>query len=280
VDTRAVLARWSPLAMSAVAVLVVTGSIQAWRELRSVESFYDTTYGRWILVKIAGLVLMLALGEFGRRTIRAMVAQPPRPMVSASLGAALAEPAPDLDDDGRLRRSVALELVLAAGVLAATSMLVVQTPGAHANHQHMGNMAGASMADMPGMDMTGATAPDGPAPAPTPSAAPVTASVELPNDVRVEVVADPARAGSAVLTLNLRSLAGDVIDPPEVTVTAEQSAAGISPITLTPLRAEAGHFTVDATQLLVAGTWTLTITVRTTDVDAGVGTVEIPLAPA
>jgi copper transport protein len=144
----------------------------------------------------------------------------------------------------------------------------------------MGNMAGASMADMPGMDMTGATAPDGPAPAPTPSAAPVTASVELPNDVRVEVVADPARAGSAVLTLNLRSLAGDVIDPPEVTVTAEQSAAGISPITLTPLRAEAGRFTVDATQLLVAGTWTLTITVRTTDVDAGVGTVEIPLAPA
>jgi copper transport protein len=279
VDTRAVLARWSPLAMSAVVVLALTGSIQAWRELRSVESFYDTAYGRWILVKIAGLVLMLALAEFGRRRIRAMVSEQPRPMVGASLGAALAEPVTDPADGDLLRRSVALELVLAAGVLAATSILVVQTPGAHAIDQHMGNMAGASMADMPGMDM-GTADLGGPGPEPTSTSGPVTASVELPNDVRVEVVADPARAGSAVLTLNLRSLSGEVIDPPEVTITAEQSDAGISPITLTPLRAEAGRFTVDAAQLLVAGTWRLTLTVRTTDVDAGVGTVEIPLAPA
>lgn len=279
-ETRAVLARWSPLAMSAVVVLVLTGSIQAWRELRSVESFYDSAYGRWVLVKIAGLVLMLALGEFGRRRVRAMVSEPPGPMVSASLGAALAEPVAGPDDGDLLRRSVALELALAAGVLAATSMLVVQTPGAHAIDQHMGNMAGESMADMPGMDMAGTADLDGPGPGPTSTAEPVTASVELPNNVRVEVVADPARAGSALLTLDLRSLSGDVIDPPEVSVTAEQPDAGISPITLTPLRAEAGRFTVDAAQLLVAGTWTLTLTVRTTDVDAGVGTVEIPLAPA
>jgi copper transport protein len=267
VDARAVLARWSPVAMSAVAVLVVTGSIQAWRELRSVEAFYDTTYGRWILAKIVGLALMLALAELGRRRIRAMVAETPRPLVSASLGAALAESAASPEETRVLRRSVGLELGLAAAVLAATAMLVVQTPGAHARHQHMGNMAGMDMAHMPGG--TGTAAPG-----------PVTDSVALPNDVRVHLVADPARAGSAVLTLTVRSLAGEVVDPPAVTITAEQPDAGISPISLTPVRAEAGRFTVDATQLLVPGTWTLTVTVRTTDVDAGVGTLEIPLGPA
>ncbi|HUR75958.1 MAG TPA: copper resistance protein CopC [Sporichthya sp.] len=268
-DGRAVLARWSPVAMTAVAVLVVTGSIQAWRELRSVEAFYDTTYGRWVLAKIAGLILMVALGEFGRRKLRAMVVAAPRPVVSASLGAALADgPAGSPDETRVLRRSVGLELGLAAAVLAATSALVVATPGAHAAHQGH-DMAGAGMDGMPGM----AAMPG-----------PVTASVELPNDVRVEVVADPARAGSAVLTLTIRSLsgasAGGLVDPPEVTVHAELPDGGIAPITLTPVRAAAGRFTVDAAQLLLAGTWKITMTVRTTDVDAGVGTVEIPLGPA
>jgi copper transport protein len=144
----------------------------------------------------------------------------------------------------------------------------------------------ANMAGMAGKDMDGHSSPsheDTGTETPV-TAGPVTASVELPNDVRVEILADPARAGSAVLTLTIRSLSGDsageLIDPPEVGITAALAEAGISPITLTPVRAEAGRFTVDAAPMLLAGLWKITVTVRTTETDAGVGSVEILLAPA
>ena len=239
----------------AVATVAVTGSVQAWRELRSLDAFFDTTYGRWILVKIAGLVCLLALAEFGRRRVQAM--NPVPPLVGASLGAALADNHPPVDDVGQLRRSVGIELALAAAVLAATSALVVTTPG-----------EGGQAAEH---------AADGHHP---PTAGPTTASVELPNDVRVDVMADPATAGSAVLTLTIRSLTGDLVDPPEVGVVASLAEAGIAPVTLTPVRAGAGRFTVDGAPMLLAGTWKITVTVRTTETDASVGSVEIPLAPA
>ena len=278
-DCGAVLARWSPVAMSAVAVLAVTGSIQAWRELRSLEAFVDTEYGRWILAKAAGLVLLIVLGEHGRRRVRAMSVAPPRALVSASLGAALSDEVAQRPDDVRtLRRSVGLELALATAVLAATSALVVTTPGAHNGHDGMANMA-----NMAGHDSGSPSHADAGSES-SPTTVPVTTSVELPNDVRVEIVADPARAGSAVLTITIRSLSGDsageLVDPPEVNVTAALAEAGISSITLTPVRAEAGRFTVDAAPMLLAGLWKVTVTVRTTETDAGVGSVEIPLAPA
>lgn len=274
-DCAATLARWSPVAMAAVGTVAVTGSIQAWRELRSFDAYFDTTYGRWILVKIAGLVLLLALAEFGRCRVQAMNAE--RPRVGASLGAALADHHRPVDDVGQLRRSVSLELALAAAVLAASSALVVTTPGTgqageeghaagqHADHQGAGDHE--AVQAVAGVEVL-------------PTAESVTASVELPNEVRVEVAADPARAGSAVLTLAIRSLEGEVVDPPEVTLTASLAEAGVAPITLTAVRAEAGRFTVDAASLLLAGLWRITVTVRTTETDAGVGSVEIPLGPA
>ncbi|WP_293767630.1 copper resistance protein CopC [Sporichthya sp.] len=277
-DCRAVLARWSPVAMWAVAVLAVTGSIQAWRELRSIDAFVDSEYGRWILAKAVGLVLLIGLGEVGRRRVRAINVVEARPLVSASLGAALADEVAKRPDEVRtLRRSVGLELALAAAVLAATSALVVTTPGVHSGHDGMANMAG--MAGMAGMDMEGHSSGSA-SHSEAGSESPVTAPVELPNDVRVEIVADPARVGSAVLTITIRSLSGDLVDPPEVNLTASLAEAGISPITLTPVRVEAGRFTVDAGPMLLAGTWKVTVTVRTTETDAGVGSVEIPLARA
>ena len=274
-DCAATLARWSPVAMAAVGIVAVSGSIQAWRELRSFDAFFDTTYGRWILVKIAALVLLLALAEFGRLRVQAMNTD--RPRVGASLGAALADHQRPVDDVGQLRRSVGLELALAAAVLAASSALVVTTPGsgqaAHPEHsagphrEHHGG--GDHEAVRPASDSEQSS-----------TAESVTASVELPNEVRVEVAAAPARAGSAVLTLAIRSLEGELVDPPEVTLTASLAEARIAPITLTAVRAEAGRFTVDAASLLLAGLWKITVTVRTTETDAGVGSVEIPLGPA
>lgn len=274
VDCAATLARWSPVAMTAVATLAVTGSIQAWRELRSLDAFFDTTYGRWILVKIAGLVFLLALAEFGRQRVQAMDVR--KSAMSASLGAALAVEQRPVDDVHQLRRSVGLEIALAAAVLAATSALVVATPGA-GRATHEGASPGEFHADRAHRAVHSHVGSEGPA------AESATASVALPNEVRVDVAAAPARAGSAVLTLTIRSLDGDpgeLVDVPEVSLTAALADAGIAPIALTPVRAAAGRYTVDAASLLLAGTWKIVVTVRTTETDAGVGAVEIPLSPA
>lgn len=274
-DCRETLARWSAVAMAAVAVLAVTGSAQAWRELRSFEALVDTTYGRWILVKAGGLLLLLAAAEYGRRRVRTLA--PARPVMSPSLGAARADTEPA--ETARLRRSVGLELALAAAVLAATSALVVTTPGAegtaHATAEHA---AGSTGGHADGGHTDGHT--DGhteEAPA-TKEAGPRSAGIELPNDVRIELAADPATAGAAQLTLTVLSLTGEPVDPPEITVTAALPERGIAPITLTAQRTDTGRYTVDGTSLILAGLWKFTVTVRTTDVDAGVGSVEIALS--
>ncbi len=130
-DCAAVLRRWSNVAMVAVVALVITGTIQAARELRSFAAVVDTEYGRWILAKAVLLCGMVALANLGRiRVRRVAVAGSVRAQAGASLGAKLADAPPD--EVSRLRRSVAGELVLAAAVLVLTAFLTVTSPpGGH-----------------------------------------------------------------------------------------------------------------------------------------------------
>jgi copper transport protein len=104
--TRArVLPLWSRTAMVAVAVVVVTGSYQGWRETRSVAALTGTGYGRLLLVKLAAVCLLLVLAAFARRSLASAVARP-----------------------GGLRRIVELEALLGLVVLAVTSFLVATPP--------------------------------------------------------------------------------------------------------------------------------------------------------
>jgi copper transport protein len=273
-----VLRRWSVVAMAAVAVLVATGSVQAWRELRSVSALVDTDYGRWLLAKVLGLVLLVALGDFGRRRVRRYAerhAGEPRQghgqvelahtqRVGGSVGAMLAEPVPG--NLTALRRSVAAEVVLSAAVLAATAVLVVTTPGrdqtaaagagAHQNHP------------------TQSTAGTASAPSELP---PAMAAVELPNAVKAEVSVAPPRAGTPTITITVRDLTGAAVDATEVTASAELATAGISGLPIQLARTEPGRYIADGARLPFPGEWRITVTVRTSDVDSGVGTVSVHL---
>lgn len=62
----ATLARFSPLALAAVVAIAITGVIQALIDVRSVHSLLDTTYGALVLVKIALLLVLIALGWVNR----------------------------------------------------------------------------------------------------------------------------------------------------------------------------------------------------------------------
>lgn len=249
-----VLARWSRTAMWAVGLLVVTGVIQAWRELRSVHALAASDYGHWIIAKTCGLVLLVLLGNLGRSRVQAWarsgIGTTP---AGASLGAMrAADPAPPVL--GRLRQSVAAELVIAAVVLVFSALLVVSDPHVESSS--------AGMSGMPGMSM---------------AAGSVSGSVTLPTGPVATISISPAMAGSPTINIVTASAGGGSLDPVEVDATAALPARGIEPIPLTLTRTSAGHYVVNGAPLGFPGTWTITVTVRTSDIDSGVGTVNLVL---
>ena len=97
------LTRWSRVAAGCVAVIVVTGTIAALREVGSWAALVHTGYGITLLIKIGVLLLLLVVADFSRRGVRR--------------GATLS-----------LRRGVALETGLGVVILAVTAVLVGAQP--------------------------------------------------------------------------------------------------------------------------------------------------------
>ena len=79
------------------------------------------------------------------------------------------------------------------------------------------------------------------------------------------------------LTITTASATGAVIDPVEVDATAALSSRGIEPIPLKLTRTAAGHYVMTGAPLGFPGQWAITVTVRTSDIDSGVGTVNVTL---
>ena len=101
----AMVGAFSPLALLCAAVVALTGAAAAWLHLGGLDPLLASAYGRTLLVKLALLTLVTALGAWNWRRLR--------PALAADEGAAL-----------RLRRSSLAELALGAVVLAVTAVLV------------------------------------------------------------------------------------------------------------------------------------------------------------
>ena len=99
-------ARFSPWALGSVAALAVTGGVNAWRQLGSISDLTETSYGRWLVIKLLLVVLVLGLAAFSRRIIHTR------------------------GDDASvlLRRSIGLELAGMVLILGATAGLVSSPP--------------------------------------------------------------------------------------------------------------------------------------------------------
>jgi copper transport protein len=107
---RRLVPRFSRMALVAVAVLVVTGVVNALLDLASVSDLWDTTYGRVLSAKIALLAVALAFGAWHLWGV-------PR-RLAAGGGAARS-----------FRRSTSAELVVLAAVVGFASALVALVPG-------------------------------------------------------------------------------------------------------------------------------------------------------
>lgn len=103
----AILPIWSRWAATAVAALIIAGSVQALIEVASFKGLYSSTYGQLILVKIALAAAVIGLAAISRQLVRNRSAETgPR----------------------TLRRVVLAELAVTAVVLGVTAALVQIPP--------------------------------------------------------------------------------------------------------------------------------------------------------
>jgi copper transport protein len=108
----AVLARFSRLALLAVGVAVITGTLRAIAELADPSQLWDTAYGRSIVIKVALLCPLAALAFQNRRILAAIA-------VRGHANRALR----------LVSRNARLELALSLGIVLVASLLVSQVPG-------------------------------------------------------------------------------------------------------------------------------------------------------
>lgn len=121
---------FSRTAMIAVAALLVTGTVQAWRQVGSLDALFGTTYGGWLVAKLALVVGLLGLGVLARNRVQSMrKAEAQREAMPDSVRRKL--PAFRLPTEG-LGRVVAVETAVGVAVLGITAALVSTQPAAAA----------------------------------------------------------------------------------------------------------------------------------------------------
>lgn len=105
-DRLAVAARFSTLALGAVAVVVVTGLVSGWQQVRTLDGLFQTGYGQLLLVKVLAFLPLLVLGYANRYHLVSLVERTAAP----------------------LTRSLRAEVAVVGAVLAITAGLVHQAP--------------------------------------------------------------------------------------------------------------------------------------------------------
>ena len=104
--------RFSALAVLSIAALLTAGVVSGFLEIRSWTGLWETTYGRVLLVKIALVLPVLALGAFNNRFSV--------PQLRAGIASAL--------ERKRFVLSTGIELGLAVVIVGVTAALVAEPP--------------------------------------------------------------------------------------------------------------------------------------------------------
>jgi copper transport protein len=252
-DLGQVLPRFSQLAFTAVIALAATGTYQSWRQVGTFAALPATTYGRLLLIKISLFCVLILLGNLARQFVQnhyqprplvwATPAPPAGPTGAAPAAGATSEPTrdPTRGELDRLRRSVGLEVLLAAAVLAVTAALVAT------------------------------------APARTAYARPFDATRALPNGDTARIGLTPARVGVNQLRVLLRDPSGTPHDVAEVTANLRLPARDLGPLPAELARTGPGSYTATETTIPFAGAWQLAVTVRVSEFDSYTVTADVPV---
>lgn len=109
-ELAAILPAWSRWAGYAVAAIATTGVVQALLRLHQPSDLIDDGYGRLVLLKSCGLLVIMGVALISRRAVRCGLA------ADGAAGTAA------------LRRGVAVEIAIAAAVLVAATVLTTTAP--------------------------------------------------------------------------------------------------------------------------------------------------------
>lgn len=275
----ATVQRFSRIALVAVIVIVVSGAFQAVRQVGTLNALTSTDYGRLLLAKLVAFAGLVVVAAFSRDIVNRHYRRShdrgepaPEPVLAGvgARGGAVPEPeaygtgAPsdvesagewvdpddawlegidDLDDATavrRLRRSVGLEVVVGAVILAVSSLLVNAAPAR--------NVANA----------------------------PVSATLKT-KTVWFDLLVAPAKAGPNEVHLTALTPTGGLADPPQVTAELSEPDKDIAPIKLPLERLGPGHYIAQGFQIPFVGKWRLTVKALVTDVDEVTVTQPVPV---
>jgi len=254
---RVVVPRYSAYALVAVSLIVLSGAFQTIRQVDRIGAFTDTDYGRLLLIKLIVFVGLLGVAAFSRDVVNrrwrlplevahAPVTAPPEGGGVALADRDLAQDYPDgyvlgeSTAEKRLRRSILVEIVIGAVILAVTALLVDAAPPA-------GTSTGPFIATLSA------------------------------GDLRIDTVLDPAQTGPNDLHLTALTAAGGIQDTLDMSATLSQPAKGIAPIDVKLIRAGPGHYISSGLTVPFAGTWRLTVKALVTDVDQEVATANVQI---
>ena len=275
-EVAAALPVFSRLAFGAMVALIVTGTLQSIREVASPEALFGTEYGRLLLAKLALVVVILGAAGVSRV------------WVQQHFGAARAHP-------GAMRRVSALAFAGApapgsaspaasAGPdpveAAAAARLAAQAEGAQA---HLTGMRRSVLIEFAcAVAVLGVSAVlVATAPAKAAVAQPVNATLVLQGtdgpDGSVQVAVDPARTGANLVHIYLYDDQGRLTQPAGIRVTLTEREQQIGPIPLQLQPGGPGHFSADAVEIPKAGTWTLSIVVRSDEFTATTASTVFPV---
>jgi copper transport protein len=278
------VSRFSPIALGCVAVLVATGTYQAWRGVGGWDPLFATTYGRLLLAKIGGMCALIALGNLARRRVQRLRA--PVAAIAAAAASPVTQAQADLvaaraagrgrghhgtrpqragagngaggpDDEAqlnadkaavtltRLRWSVAVEVVIVMAVLAVTAILV-NSPTARETYSPPASASAAF--DTGGPQGSG----------------------------QVSIVMSPARLGPNQLRLSVTNDKGQPYRPQQVEAVVALPERDLGPLPVKLTAGQPGTYLSTPVILTITGQWQIQVTIRSDAFDET--TVTIPVS--
>lgn len=233
--------RFSPFALGAVVALTVSGAVNGWRQVGDIGAITESSYGRWLIVKLVVVTTVVAAAVVARRLVRHPAAlSVPAPAPLGSVGDAAAAPPPIAP---AVRRTVSVEVAGMVLVLIATA-----------------GLTGAN----PPRQTTAANAVD------------VTVTAER-DDLRAQIDLLPAVTGGTTMHVTVASASGVVEPADEITVTAELADQQVGPLEIPTVPAGPNHVTTNEANFPLAGKWTLTVTARFGEFDQAVLTADVDI---
>jgi copper transport protein len=170
-----VATRFSNIALVMVTVVTATGMIQAFRQLDRWDALTGSDYGRALLVKLGIILALLVAARLSRLTVNRS-STPETATVASS----------------RLRRTVGVELVLAAAVFGVTGWLAGASPNVSAAER-------SGPVTVSGPDSTGAAT----------ASATITPAAVGPNGIHVTIDEPRGREPDGV-TMQIEPVNGEV----------------------------------------------------------------------